>query len=162
MNPYSPPGSPPLQYAQYAPAPTTVAVGVSDVAIEMLRQTRPWAMLFSILCFVGSALMLLASLALTAFGASAGTGMRSAIGLAYVPFAGLYVYPGVKLWAYASAIARVVSNRSQADLESALGQQKSFWKYTGIAAVVVIIVYFFAMVAFFAIWQFLAPAARVK
>jgi hypothetical protein len=164
MNPYSPPGSPPLPYAQYSPAPVTDgggAAGVSDAAVEMLRQTRPWAMLFSVLSFLGSGFMLLASLGMMVFGATSGAGLRSvAFGLFYVPFAGLYVYPGVKLWAYGSSIARLVATRSQADLESALGQQKSFWKYSGIAAVVMIVVYFFGMVAFFAIWQYLAPTSR--
>jgi hypothetical protein len=68
------------------------------------------------------------------------------LGLIYVPLAALYIYPGMKLWAYASAIARLLASRSTADLESALGQQKSFWKFSGIAAIVVVVLYFVIIV----------------
>jgi len=161
MNPYSPPG------AQSYPYPPAVAYqdgrtpGVSDPAIDILRQTRPWAMMFSVLCFLGSGFMLLVSAVViltgSSFGAASKSSYPSAIGLIYLPFASLYIYPGLKLWAYAGAIGRLVVSRSSADLESALLQQKSFWKYSGIAAIAVVIFYFFGMLTMLAVWQFLAP-----
>jgi hypothetical protein len=157
-NPYSPPSALPYPYS---PAPTAdaPAARVSEHAIELLRQTRPWAMVISVLCFLGSGVMLIVSAAVVIGSAVAKSGVafQSAFGLFYVPFAGLYVYPGIKLWAYANAIARLTISRSSVDLVAALRQQKSFWKYFGIAALVGIVVYFVGIVALLAIWQFLTP-----
>jgi hypothetical protein len=161
MNPYSPPGA--MAYP-YPPAPTREdgrTVDVSNGMVEVLRQTRPWAILFSILCFVGSAFMMLVSIAVLLAGSSVGATKTATfprlIGLFYVPLATVYIYPGIKLWAYAIAIGRLVATRAGADLEIALRQQKSFWKYSGIAAIVVALVYFFGIVAFVVVWQYLAP-----
>lgn len=155
MNPYTPPGAvagpyPPEQ--SYGAVGMTGVMGVTNLAIELLRQTRPWAMIISILCFIGSAFALLAAGGMFLIGATMPTTPNtpfpmSILGLIYLPFAGLYIYPGLKLWSYGSAIARLVASRSTADLENALSQQKSFWKFSGISALVVIVLYIVGIVA---------------
>lgn len=148
MNPYSPPGPPqaypagPPGYGVSAPA----AGGVTELAVDLLRQTRPWVMFLSILFFIGSAFMLLAGILMIGIGAMASSagpmgGMQSALGVVYLPMAGLYIYPALKMWMYGSAIGRLMQSRSTADLEGALLQQKSLWKFSGIAAIVVIVLY---------------------
>jgi hypothetical protein len=122
---------------------------VSEGAVELLRQTRPWVLFFSILCFVGSGLMLLGGGLLLVAGAVAGAASTpvstpfspALLGAIYLPLAGLYIYPGIKLWAFAAAIARLLASRSPADLENALLHQKSFWKYSGIVAIAMIVLY---------------------
>jgi hypothetical protein len=119
------------------------AGGVTDLAIEMLQKTRPWVMFLSILSFILSAFMLLAGLLMVgvgmmASGGSAEKGMQAMIGVIYLPLSALYIYPAIKMWMYGSAIGRLVASRSTADLEEALGQQKSFWKFAGISAIVMI------------------------
>jgi hypothetical protein len=150
MNPYRPPAAAP-PYPDSPPgygAPATTLPGaVSDVAVELLRQTRPWVMFLSVLSFIGCAFMLLAGLLMIGVGLmAAGTGMaekgvNAMLGVVYLPMAVLYIYPGIKMWSYGSAIGRLVASHSMADLEAALGQQKSFWKFGGIAAIVVIGLY---------------------
>ena len=145
MNPYAPPTSP------YASAPAMAPAGapggiVSEQSVEMLRQTRPWVTLLGVLCFIGSALMLLGGLGMMAMGAmasatSAKTVAPMALGAVYIPFAGLYVYPGLKLTKYGSAIGRLLQTRAVADLDSALEQQKSFWKFAGITSIVMVVLY---------------------
>ena len=74
----------------------------------------------------------------------------SALGLVYLPMAALYIYPALKLWGFGSAINRLVASRSSGDLEVALGQQKSFWKFAGIVTIVMIALYglfFIGMIA---------------
>jgi len=146
MNPYSPP-APPQAYLDAPPgygAPRPMAAGgVTDLAIEMLQKTRPWVMFLSILSFILSAFMLLAGLLMVgvgmmASGGSAEKGMQAMIGVIYLPLSALYIYPAIKMWMYGSAIGRLVASRSTADLEEALGQQKSFWKFAGISAIVMI------------------------
>lgn len=155
MNPYAPPTSP------YAPAPAmappATAGVVSEQSLEMLRQTRPWVLLMGVLCFIGSAFMLLGGLGMLAMGAmasataSAKTFAPMAIGVIYIPLAGLYVYPGLKLTKYGSVIGRLLQTRASADMEAALEQQKSFWKFAGITTIVMIVLYIVLIIAMMAV-----------
>jgi hypothetical protein len=155
MNPYSPPAPPgvPLPAAAYPMGPPAygapAAGAVSDLALDLMRQTRPWVIFLSVLCFLGSGVMLLLSLgaiALGAFASASGAKLQEGFSGAllaaiYLPLAAIYVYPGLKLWKYGSAIGRLLLSRSPTDLEQALAQQKSFWKYSGIAAIVMMVLY---------------------
>jgi hypothetical protein len=125
---------------------------VSDAAVEMLRQTKPWVTFLSVLAFIGSGLMLLGGAAMMLMGVIAG-GRRAggalpsaALGALYIPLAILYIYPALKLWGFSSAIGRLLGTRSSLDLEMALEQQKSFWKFSGIAAIVMMVLYAFVFV----------------
>src|SRR5579872_761112 len=150
MNPYSPPAAAPA--AAYASPPAYAAgpASVGESAIECLRQTRPWVQLLSVLAFLGSAFMLLFGLGMTAVGfLASGGGSKAAqlaIGLVYIPISLFYIYPGIKLWAYGSAIGRLLASHSAVDLEAALGEQKSFWKFCGIATLVALALYAIAIV----------------
>lgn len=153
MNPYAPPTSP---YAQ-APAMAPAAPGamVSEQSIEMLRQTRPWVMLMGVLCFIGSAFMLLGGLGMMAMGALASATAKSAapmaLGVVYIPLAGLYIYPGLKLTKYGGAIGRLLQTRASVDLDAALEQQKSFWKFAGITTIVMIVLYIVLIIGMMAV-----------
>ena len=151
MNPYSPP-APAMAPYPVAPPPYAAAPGgpVTDLTMDMLRQTRPWVIFLSILCFLGCGFALLLSLGMFAIGAAMPAAMAGGkgppfsgalLGLVYLPFAFLYIYPGIKLWSYGSAIGRLLASRSTGDLEDALRHQKSFWKFSGIAAIVTIALY---------------------
>ena len=154
MNPYAPPTTP------YAPPPAMAppAPGgmVSEQSVEMLRQTRPWVMLMGVLCFIGSAFMLLGGLAVIAMGAlasatTAKSAAPMALGLVYVPLSGLYIYPGLKLTKYGGAIGRLLQSRAIPDLDAALEQQKSFWKFAGITTIVMIVLYIFLFIGMMAV-----------
>lgn len=153
-NPYSPPAAAPPYGAVADPA---LAGGgdvgaVSSNAIELLRQTRPWVLFLCVLCFLGCGFMALAGVSMVLIGLvaprpSGGSPIPPwVLGLVYLPFSALYIYPALKLGAYAKAIGKLVLSRSNADLEGALAQQKSFWKFSGIAAIVMIVLYFVAIV----------------
>jgi hypothetical protein len=146
-NPYSPPGVSP---APYYPPPQSgfASAAPTETTIELLRQTRPWVLLLSVLSFIGSAIMLFLGIGMAVAGLAVGgeKGLPAMMGLAYVPFSLLYIYPGIKLWSYGSAIARLVASRAVGDLETALAQQKSFWKFAGIASIVMIVLYILAIV----------------
>jgi hypothetical protein len=130
---------------------------VTEMAVEMLRQTRPWVMFLSVLSFIAAAFMAIGGLfamiagALASSSSSMSSGPSPALfGLIYLPLAGIYIYPAIKLWAYGAAIGRLVASRSPAELEAALLHQKSFWKFSGIAAIVMLVFYvifFFVMIA---------------
>jgi hypothetical protein len=131
---------------------------VSDLAVDLLRQTRPWVLFLSVLFFISSGLMLLLGVGMAVVGAAASATASGAtkfppalIGLVYVPLGFLYIYPALKLWKYGSAIGRLVASRSPGDLEDALAQQKSFWKYSGVAAIVVMVLYLVVFIVAIAI-----------
>jgi hypothetical protein len=139
MNPYSPPA------VNDPPRITAGAGTVSDLAVDLLRQTRPWVMFLSVLAFLGSGLMMIAGLGVAAVSLAGPQKMMGLLGLVYVPVGLIYVYPAIKMWSYGGAIARLAITRQVADLEHALGQQKSLWKFLGIAMVVMMAVYFVAI-----------------
>jgi hypothetical protein len=53
----------------------------------------------------------------------------------------LYIPPAVFLWQYAGRIRRLQDGGGLPALEEALTSQKSFWKYVGILAAVVLCLY---------------------
>lgn len=130
---------------------TQVAEGV----INQLARTKPWVRFFSVLTFLGAGLMVVVSLVMLLAGAAraqkASTrpdllGISSEtilFGMAvfYLILGVFYVYPGIKLWKYASRIAALVYTRHEIDLESALNEQRAFWKFAGIAMIVLISFY---------------------
>jgi uncharacterized membrane protein YbhN (UPF0104 family) len=141
--PYAPPGAaagPPM-----APYASSSQASVSELALEMLRQTRPWVLFLGILSFVASALMLLVGVGVAIMGLVAASATKSPaaalLGFVYIPLGLVYIYPGLKLVKYGSAIGRLLETRAGSDLEDALLQQKSMWKFSGISAIVIIVLY---------------------
>jgi hypothetical protein len=141
MNPYSPPMGSATPYGSAAASEARATP--TDMTMELLRQTRPWVLFLGVMAFIGSAFLLLGGVGSMVLGATSGA--RGAptmlLGLIYIPMSVLYVYPGLKLWSYGQAIARLLSNRTSEDLEAALAHQKSFWKFAGIATIVVMVLY---------------------
>jgi len=148
-NPYA---SPALTASYGSPDPgmpyrTDDRAEVSDAAVEMLRQTKPWVTFLSVMAFIGSGLMLLGGGAMMLMGAiaggsgNAGALPSAALGAIYIPLAFLYIYPALKLWGFSSAIGRLLGTRASMDLEMALAQQKSFWKFAGIMTIVMMVLY---------------------
>ena len=125
---------------------------VSQAAIQQLVGTRPWVIFFAVMMFIGSGFLVLGALGMAMMGGmSSITSSRSAtpfpagIGFAlaavYLVLAVVYVFPGVKLVQYASAISRLVRTRQESDLVMALDRQRSFWKLVGIMMIVMIGLY---------------------
>ena len=128
----------------------TMAGQVSAGTVQALKETRPWVRLIAIVGMVMTGIMLIAMLAAASFGffaAAKGRGNTAGIGgleiiviLAIALLMGLlYIYPIVKLFKYAGAISRLHRSGSVKDLEDALGQQKSFWKFAGILTLIVLL-----------------------
>jgi hypothetical protein len=110
-------------------------------AMDMLRQTRPWVRLVSILMFIGAALAILGVLSMLAvsFAATRGSfGAPMVMLILYTPFALLYIIPAVYLSRYAARINDLQKLNRADVLEKALEAQKSFWKFVGILIVVMI------------------------
>jgi len=113
-----------------------------DGAVTMLRQTKPWVRFISVMMFIGSAFMIFAGL-LMMMGAAVGAppGFGVVLGIVYIAMALLYIVPAIFLWQYADRIALLMHERSAGALASALQAQKSFWKFVGIAILVIMGLY---------------------
>jgi hypothetical protein len=134
--------------------PTGDMVGLTPLAQQYLNETRPWVRLISIWVFVAAGFMLLGGLGLLAFSVYGGLAARnqggfgafgSAIGsglmaLLYVVLSFVYIAPGLYLFRYASAIARLKANATAGALEDALRHQKSFWRFAGILTAIGLVV----------------------
>ena len=118
---------------------------VTPTVLAMLSQTQPWVRFLSVLGFIVSGLMVLGGL--IAFVATMGRGVGF-IFLMYIPMGLLYFFPSLFLFRYASRIANLRMTRGVEQLEDALAAQKSFWKFVGIAALIVISLYLVALAAF--------------
>ncbi len=131
QNPYQTPQA-------YSHGPETFGAssgGVSPGVVRELVGTKPWVRLFAVLSFIGSAFMIIAGLMALVGGASLGGGFM-AVGVIYLIFGGLYLFPALKLWGYGSAIFEVAVNNSPQSLEKAINQQRQFWKFMGIVMIV--------------------------
>lgn len=122
---------------------------VSESMLESLQATRPWVKFLAILGFIFGGLMtvagLMMSVAFTFVPAKAGFPhfFGPVFGILYIVMAiFFYVLPCLYLLRYGSAITRIPTD-GQAAMEEALKQQKTFWKYMGIFAIVVLVLYVF-------------------
>ena len=123
----------------------------------------------SVLMFIGAGFMLLVALVMLVAGGSIAAssktgalpaGMMSGIAILYALLAGLYIYPALKLWKYASNIGTLLISGTVLDLEAALGQQRSFWKFLGIMVIAIFVLYFVIVIALVAFGGLAAMKAQ--
>ncbi len=99
-------------------------------------------LLFSILLFIVAGFIVLGAIGFLVLGAKL-MGGRIGIGLMiavilYLGMGALYAVPALFLGKYSSSIGKLAQSGSSADLEAALEAQRSFWKFAGIVALVII------------------------
>jgi hypothetical protein len=165
IDPYSSPAS------QMPPPSFSASSEVSQGVLAQLAGTKGWVRFMSVLMFLGTGFMLLAALIMLVAGgtiaatAKAGggalpAGMMTGISILYALFAGIYIYPALKLWKYADNIGALLISSSMLDLEAALSQQRSFWKFLGIMVIALFALYFVIIIAVVAIGGFAAMKAQ--
>ncbi|MDH5422709.1 MAG: hypothetical protein OEY55_12975 [Acidimicrobiia bacterium] len=154
MNRDSPPD---LPGARETDQESDAASGQETISL-LLQQTRPWVLVIAVLAAIGAGLMILGGIVFGVFVAAAPEmagfdELPASFGVwlagLYVFFGGLYVLPSMWLFKYSSRISRYIEAPTSATLGEALSAQKSFWKFTGIAALSLIALYFVLMIAFF-------------
>lgn len=145
----------PYQASSHSAYPASSSGSVTPAALQALSGTKPWVRLCSIMGFIGAGFMILAGLLMMTTGAMAGmssqetaglAGLPVVMGIVYIGMSLLYLFPALKLWKYGSAIVRLMSSNSTADLEAALDQQRGFWKFVGIMMIIMIAITLLAMV----------------
>ena len=134
-NPYAPPAS-----AVEAPLAWT-----SEPVIEALRQTRPWVLFLSIVGFIITAIVAAAGLlqvTMSLVQPTPRTAGEAIGGAMFTLLAGiLYFFPSLYLLRFSGRIRDLTYSHRLADLEAALGAQKSFWRFSGILVALLLALY---------------------
>lgn len=149
----------------YAPPNSSVTgqrsgelVAVSEGVLEQLKGTRPWVLLIAVMLFVGTVFMIIAALGIIFAGSATGmpSGFATGMGVAYLLMAFIfYLFPGILLIKYSSAISSAIENASVNGVEMALNSQRKFWKFIGILTIIAIILMVLGIVAAIAIPGFM-------
>ena len=151
------------------PPSFSTPAAISQGVLAQLAGTKGWVRFMSVLMFVGAGFMLLVGLIMLvaggaiAAGAKAGAlpaGVMTGFAIIYALLSLIYIYPALKLWKYASYIGVLLISGSMMDLESALNQQRSFWKFLGIMVIALFALYFVAFIAMLALGGFAAMMAQ--
>lgn len=120
------------------------AAALSERGMTALRQTKPWARFIAILMFILGGFVAIVGL-IFMIGMMPGPrgmqGVGAVMGLIYIAMAMLYIAPAIFLNRYASRLGSLMNTRRNQDLDAALEAQKSFWKFVGITAAIVIGIY---------------------
>ena len=140
--------------------------GITGDMIEAMRGTKGWVLLIGILTMIGAVFMVLGAIGMMLGGvfmgaAGAGAppaGMMAGLGIVYLVLALLYIFPALYLLKYSTSIGRFVGSGRAGDLEDALQQQRKFWKFVGVLAIVMMVMFVLGMIAAIAIPVFMAGA----
>ena len=115
---------------------------ITSHMVDSMRSTRPWAMFISILGFITVGFMLLAAIVIMVLGSVLPQEIDGfpavLMGIMYIIMSFFYLVPSIYLFRYASAIGSFLDTMSESEMESALSNQKSFWKFIGILGIVMI------------------------
>lgn len=118
--------------------------------IQLLVETRPWVRFLSILMIIGAVFMLIGGAISTLVLGGIG-GRLGFLGVFYLIFSLLYIYPAVCLMRYASAISEAESNGQMVTVNEAVMHQKKFWRFCGIVAAVILTFYILILVLSFTV-----------
>lgn len=143
------PGSSALGSPPVSSVPETRVDGASDRVVELFGQTRPWALQFSVLGFIAAGITICAAAvqAINALGLGRPRAMGEAMGMLFIGV--VYFYPSLHLFRFASRIRDLSETRRLADLEAAVQEQKSFWKFCGVAVSIMLAFYVLLMLGAF-------------
>lgn len=112
--------------------------------VEHLRKTRPWVLFLAVLGFLCAGVMLLFAGAMSVVPLLE-SGGQEAPGTAAIVILGIFTYGSVGafctlfsvlLLRYARSIGRLVVGNKTEDMESTIDSQRLFFKYAGIATIV--------------------------
>lgn len=164
IDPYSSPA------ADFTSVGRPSEAGITQGVIQQLARTKPWVRFISVMVFIGAAFMVLAALGMMLVSGLAGGSSKAnpffaggfglGFGFFYLVLAFVYIYPGMKLWKYANRIGDLVLSGNATDLESALNEQRSFWKFLGVTTLVIMSLYVLIIVGVLLMGGFAAMAAK--
>jgi len=113
---------------------------LSTKGIGFLRETAKWAKFLSIVGFVGMGLMVLSGIVMSITMSSVMPG-GLAIGLVYVVMAVVYFFPILYLFKFSNDLKEALDCNNNSQLDLALENLKSHYKFIGIFTIVIFGIY---------------------
>ncbi|GHV70156.1 hypothetical protein AGMMS49928_16860 [Spirochaetia bacterium] len=120
--------------------------GLTETMITYLKEASPWLRFLGILNFIGAGFMALFGIALMVLpsasgifrqaGIDAGMLAGGVLGVIYIAVALLMFFPARFTYTFGAKIRSYLRSSSIEDLELALKNNKSFWKFNGILAII--------------------------
>lgn len=114
---------------------------VTDDAKDYINETRKWAKFLAILGFIGSGLIAIMAVFAGSMFSTIWGGASFMISILYLLMALLYFFPSLYLYRFSEKANRALYKKDSNELEVALGNLKSTFKFYGIAAIVIISLY---------------------
>ena len=119
----------------------TQELTITDMAAGYINETRKWAQFLAILGFIGTGMLAIMAI----FAGSMFSGMIGAGGIAvtvlYLLMALLYFFPSLYLFRFSEKSNRALYKKDSDELEAAMGNLKSTFKFYGVSAIVFISLY---------------------
>lgn len=149
-----------MALSSQAPSSETALAWTSEPIVESLRQTRPWVFFLSIVGFIVAAIIALLGFSqatLSFFRPTPQKAGETLGGAVVTSLMGvLYFFPSLYLLRFAGRIRDLTHSHRVADLEAALAAQKSFWRFCGIVAALMLSLYALIIIGAMAVGLFAA------
>jgi hypothetical protein len=119
---------------------------ITEGMLRYLREASPWLRFVGIVSFIGGGLLCLAGIGLS-IAAAAGSGVQDLgnafseilggfVGVVYLVSGVVVLFPAKFMYSFGSRIRQYAASGAAADLEEALKNNKSLWKFSGILCIV--------------------------
>jgi len=119
----------------------TNSFSITKPMLLSLRQTKPWARLLSIIGFIFIGFMVIGGTISMVAVFKVDPDKAPALPMVLIGsifnllFGLLYFFPSFYLFKFASSIGRLLNGGGANEMEQALSNQKSFWKFVGILTI---------------------------
>ncbi|MDR2057332.1 MAG: DUF5362 domain-containing protein [Dysgonamonadaceae bacterium] len=125
---------------------------ITENAKKQLKSTTTWTAFFAVLYFIGIVFLFLSGITmlisnsfLTGFFDTFSTEMGNVfspmfiiMGILYIVIAVIMIFPALYLYRYSQKIKEALAQNDSLILENAIGNMKSYWRFTGILTIVYI------------------------
>jgi hypothetical protein len=129
----------------------STSFNITQPMLLSLRQTKPWVMLVSVIGFIYIGISVFFSVvAMFIFSQFNDTGSfvsSSMLVVMNILMGILYFFSSLFLFKFASSIGRLLDGGGATEMEQALSNQKSFWKFVGMLVIIAIILGVLGVVA---------------
>jgi hypothetical protein len=119
---------------------------LTEEMLRYLKEASPWLRFVGILGFIGSGVLCLLGIGVSLAGLTGSSGvlpteifpgvMGPLVGLVYVVSGVIVFFPSKFMYSFGSRIKRYMGSGAPEDLEQALKNNKSLWKFSGIMCIV--------------------------
>ena len=140
LNPYQAPGA-----DLNAPKPAISSSGLTETMVKYLKETAPWLRFIGIISYIGCGITVFAGVGfmvampfLSGFSDLYTGLLGSSMGILYIILGAIMFFPARFTYNFGAKIRSYIQSNNEFDLELALKNNKSLWKFYGILCIIYI------------------------